>query len=416
MTRRRLAVAAALFISVATASAQQQAVPTPEEFLGYRLGERFTPHHRILDYFRELSTRSELVGMHTFGETYEGRPLVLATITSVANRARLDSIRADVMALANADATDAPRAAEIARTTPAIVWLAFGVHGNESSSAEAAMLVASALVRDASSSRLLDELVIVIDPLQNPDGRERYVEWFRRTRGREPNANPDAFEHTEPWPGGRYNHYLIDMNRDWTWMSQRESRARVAEYRGWNPQVFVDFHEMSYQSSYFFPPDAKPINANLPREIEQWLELFGRANAEEFSRRGWPFFVAERFDLFYPGYGDAWPSLHGAIGMTYEVAGGGRGGVVVQREDESRLTLRDRIDQHFTTAMATLRTAAEHREALLLYTWSAMRVHLDGQRNSYLVLPGSPNFRHLVETLMGQGVRVGITTAPATIR
>ncbi|MGZ8867378.1 MAG: M14 family zinc carboxypeptidase, partial [Thermoanaerobaculia bacterium] len=399
----------------ATAGSAQQSIPGPEEFLGYPLGERFTPHHRIVDYFRELDRRSDLMSLETIGETYEGRPLVLAPITSAKNRAELPAIRVNVNALAQADSTDPARAAEIARTTPAVVWLAFGVHGNESSSAEAAMRVAHTLLQDA-SARMRDELVILVDPIQNPDGRERYVEWFRRTRGREPNPNPDAFEHTEPWPGGRYNHYLIDMNRDWTWMSQRETRARVAEYRQWNPQVYVDFHEMGYQSSYFFPPDAKPINTNLPREVEKWLELFGRANANEFSRRGWPFFVGERFDLFYPGYGDAWPSLQGAIGMTYEMAGHGRAGVVIEREDGTRLTLRDRIERHYTTAMTTVATAAEHRDALLQYTYGSMRVHLDGPRITYLVLPGSPNYTTLVETLMRQGIRVGMLGAPVTIR
>ena len=415
MTGRRLATMFALLLWASLASAQQT-VPTPQEFLGYSLGEHFTPHHRILEYFRELTRRSDLITLETFGESYEGRPLVLATITSAKNRAALDAVRANAMALAEADTTDAARAAEIARTSPAVVWLGFGVHGNESSSAEAAMLVASTLLTETASSGLLDHLVILIDPLQNPDGRERYVDFFRRARGREANPNVDSFEHTEPWPGGRYNHYLIDMNRDWTWMSQRETQARVEKYRQWNPQVFVDFHEMGYQSSYFFPPDAKPINANLPKEVEKWLELFGRRNADIFSQRGWPFFVGERFDLFYPGYGDAWPSLHGAIGMTYEVAGHGRGGLVVQREDGSQLTLRDRIERHFTTAMATLETAAEHREALQQYTYAAMRVHMDGTRNTYLILPGSPNFQNLIETLVKQGVRVGQTTAPVNAR
>ena len=415
MIRCRLAVVLALAIAASTAAAQQP-IPTPEEFLGYPLGQRFTPYHRILDYFGELSRRSDLITMETFGETYEGRPLVLATITSAKNRAALGTIRGNVAQLAAADITDAARAAEIARTSPAVVWLAFGVHGNESSSAEAAMQVASTLVRDPSSSSLLDNLVILIDPLQNPDGRERYIDWFRRTRGTQPDPNPDAFEHTEPWPGGRYNHYMIDMNRDWTWMSQRESKARIRMYRQWHPQVFVDFHEMSYQSTYFFPPDAKPINANLPKEVEKWLELFGRANADVFTQRGWTFFVGERFDLFYPGYGDSWPSLHGAIGMTYEVAGGGRGGVAVQREDGEVLTLRDRIDRHYATAMATLVTAAEHREALLRYTYSALRVHVDSGRLTYLLLPGSPNLEPLIETLQLQGIRVGMTTAPVTLR
>jgi len=413
---RRCLIALIALTLMASAGFAQQAVPAPEEFLGYRLGDRFTPHHRILDYFGELTKRSPLITMETFGQTYERRPLVLTVITSAKNRASLDSIRANVNSLAGGDAVDANRAGEIARSSPAVVWLAFGVHGNESSSAEAAMLVASSLLRDSSLSALLDNLVILIDPLQNPDGRERYAQWFHRTRGEEANPNADAFEHFEPWPGGRYNHYQIDMNRDWTWMSQRETQARVDLYRRWHPQVFVDFHEMSFRSNYFFPPDAKPINQNLPPDLEKWLERFGRANAEVFSNRGWQFFVGENFDLFYPGYGDSWPALNGAVGMTYEVAGGGRGGSVVEREDGTTLTLRDRVERHHATAMATLRTAAEHREELLRYTNAAMRVHSETGKNTFLLIPGSPNFSAIVDNLQRQGVRVSMLTAPASLR
>jgi hypothetical protein len=179
--------------------------------------------------------------MQQFGETYEHRPLMLAVITSPKNRAALDAIRANVAALTDPNATTQAQANEIAHTSPAIAWLAYGVHGNESSSSEAAMQVASTLVSDPQSAPLLDNLVILIDPLQNPDGRERYVQWFIRTRGADADPNADAFEHAEPWPGGRFNHYLVDMNRDWTWTSQRETLARVALYRTWNPQVFVIF-------------------------------------------------------------------------------------------------------------------------------------------------------------------------------
>jgi hypothetical protein len=400
---------------VASAALAQQAIPTPAEYLGYKLGEKFTTYDRILAYFGELTKRSPRITLQSFGQTYEGRPLVLAVITSEKNRTALDDIRRNVASLAEPDNIDVTRANEIARTTPAIVWLAFGVHGNESSSAEAAMLVASTLVRNADSAELLDNLVVLIDPLQNPDGRERYVQWYARTRGAEANSNPDAFEHFEPWPGGRYNHYLIDMNRDWTWMSQRETKARVAEYRQWRPQVVVDFHEMGYQSSYFFPPTAQPMNANLPRELDKWLDTFGRGNAEAFSSRGWQFFVGERYDFFYPGYGDAWPALNGAIGMTYEMAGGGRAGVAIDRE-EGILTLAGRIDRHYTSAMATLRTASANREGLLRYTYDAMRASLEGARNTYLILPGSPNYTTLVETLQRQGIRVSMLTAPANLR
>ncbi|MDP9191821.1 MAG: hypothetical protein M3P06_08995 [Acidobacteriota bacterium] len=411
MNRRSVALIA-LFALFSLAATAQTTVPTPDEFLGYGMGERFTPHHRILDYFRELERKSGLVTMRTIGETYEHRPLVLATITSAKNQAAIETIRRTVATLARGEGdVDA-----LVRDLPVIVWLAFGVHGNESSSAEAAMFVASTLLRDPEAARLLDDVVVIIDPLENPDGRERYVQWFQRTAGIKPNANPEGFEHMEPWPGGRFNHYLIDMNRDWTWMSQKETQARVAAYGEWNPQVYVDFHEMSANSSYFFPPDAKPINANLPKDVEHWLEVFGRANAVEFSKRGWAFFVGERFDLFYPGYGDSWPALRGAIGMTYEMAGGGRAGSAVKREDGTVLSLADRAQRHYTTGMATVRTAAQNREALLRYTHQAARAHIDAGKNTFLIAPGSPNFDTLVSLLQKQGVRVDMLAATTTIR
>ena len=374
--------------------------------------ERFTPHHRIVDWFEELDRNSELVTMRQIGETYEQRPLLLVTIASPRNQARLDAIRENARALA-AGSGDADT---VIRDMPAIVWLAFGVHGNESSSAEAAMRVANTLVNDAEARKLLDDLVVIIDPLENPDGRERYISWYHRTAGRVANESPQSFEHQEPWPAGRFNHYLIDMNRDWAWQSQQETRARVAAYRDFPPQVVVDFHEMSSASSYFFPPDAKPINLNLPREVEQWLETFGRANAAEFSKHNWPFFVGERFDLFYPGYGDSWPSLNGAIGMTYEVAGGGRAGTAIKRDDGQVLRLGDRIDRHYTAAMTTLRTAAQNRAGLLRYTHRAARTQIENGKNTYLIAPGSPNFQALVGLLKKQGIQVEMLGAPATIR
>lgn len=391
-----------------TTAAQAQ----PEQFLGYPIGHRFTPHHQILAYFDALAKGSPLVTVQKIGETYEGRPLVLAVIASAKNRAALEMIRRNASALANAE-VDAARAAELVKSVPAVVWLAFGVHGNESSSAEASMLVAHALVREPA---LLENVVVIIDPLSNPDGRERYISGFHRQRGEKANANPDAFEHFEPWPGGRTNHYLIDMNRDWAWASQRETQARIAAYSEWNPQVYVDFHEMSAQSSYFFPPDAKPINANLPAEVEKWLEVFGRANAEEFSRRGWAFFVGERFDLFYPGYGDSWPALHGAIGMTYEMAGSGRAGSVIEREDGAILTLADRAQRHFTTGMTTVRTAAANAPALLRYTYDAARAQIEAGKNTFLLVPGSPNFDALIGKLEQQNIRMEMLTAPVTLR
>jgi len=408
---RRLIIVIALFAAPLLAQ-----VPTPDEYLGYKLGDRFTPYSRILDYFNELAKRSPLITVQQFGETYEHRPLVLAVITSAKNRAQLDTYRQNVVALSDPSSNSPARATEIAHSTPAIAWLAYGVHGNESSSAEAAMLTASTLLRDPDAAKILDNVIVLIDPLLNPDGRERYVQWYIRTRGVNADSNPDSFEHAEPWPGGRFNHYLIDMNRDWSWTSQQETRARVAEYRRWNPQVFVDFHEMSSNSTYFFPPDAKPLNANLPKDVEKWLEVFGRANAAAFTAKGWPFFVGETFDLFYPGYGDSWPALHGAIGMTYEMAGGPRGGSTFLRDDGSVLTLADRIQRHFTTSMSTLRTTAAHAEELLLYTYNGTRLQASSGQNTFLIPPTSPNFQPLIETLQRQAIQISMLTSPVTLK
>ncbi|HUF18115.1 MAG TPA: M14 family zinc carboxypeptidase [Thermoanaerobaculia bacterium] len=395
-----------------------QEPPSPSEpTLGYPIGERFTPHHRIVAFFESLQASSPLVRIHEYGRTYEGRPLIYAVVTSAANHERLEQIRMNALAIGRPDTTTRARALEIAADTPAVVMLAFGIHGNESSSSEAAMLLARRLVAgDQSTNEILENTIVLIDPLQNPDGRERYVHWFLQSQGLEPDPNPDALQHFEPWPGGRFNHYLNDMNRDWATGSQMETRARHRLFQRWQPNVVVDFHEMSYQSNYFFPPTASPLNENIGGEIQKWYEIFGRANAEAFSERGWPFFVGEYFDLFYPGYGDSWPSLHGAIGMTYEMAGGGRGGAAVLREDGTILTLADRSLRHFTTAMATLQTAAANRGELLMRTYDALAAHVRGSGVTWVILPYSPNFQHALSLLESQGVEIGVLDRATQLR
>ncbi len=407
-----------LLISIFAASTLAAApAPTPAEFLGYEIGARFTPHHRIVAYFEALEeARPDRVELISFGETWEGRPLLTAVIASEENLGRLDAIRAAARSLADPRGTTRDEAERIAAEMPAIVWLAFGVHGDESSSAEAAMLVASRLMAgDESVASLLENLVVVIDPLQNPDGRERYVQWFESRVGRESNPDAQAIEHDQPWPGGRYNHYLVDMNRDWMWATQRESQARVRAYLEWQPQVFVDFHEMGYDSTYFFPPDADPINTNIDPETERWLEEFGTANAEAFSSRGWPFFVGEYFDLFYPGYGDSWPSLRGAIGMTYEMAGHGMAGRAIRRDDGTVLTLADRAERHFTAAMATLATAADSRDDLLLHTFEVFERQYRAPHRTYLLDADSPQLDDAITILRRQQIEISLLTEPVRL-
>jgi hypothetical protein len=391
------------------------AVPTPRSVLGYEIGERFTPHHRIVAYLEAVAAASPRVSLQRIGETYQGRPLLLLAVTSEANHARLETIQKNALLLA--DPRRLPEGAEVdelVRSTPIVVWLSYGVHGNESSSSEAAMQTVYQLAAgtDESTRRLLEGAVVLVDPLLNPDGRDRYVHWFNSVVGRVPNPDPQAAEHDEPWPGGRFNHYLFDMNRDWAWLTQRETQARIAQYVQWMPQVHVDFHEMSYNSTYFFFPADAPINSNLPPKTLEWAKVFGRGNAAAFDAFGWPYYTAESFDLYYPGYGDSWPSLHAAIGMTYEQAGNSSAGLVIRRDDGTLLALRDRVAHHFTAGVATVRTAVENREALLRDFHDARRNAIEeGEKEAlkeFLFVPGKDPVRAaaLVDLLIRQGIEV----------
>lgn len=399
-----LALGAAL---CAPLGARQDPPPSPQDVLGYALGERFTDHGQVVRYFEALAGSSPLVSVARYGETAEGRPLTQALIASAEHRARLDDILARNAEL-TLPGTSAARAAEIAADNPAVVYLSYGVHGNESSSSEAAMWTAWDLARGAAGlENVLGSLIVIIDPALNPDGRDRYVGWYRQARGAVPNPRPEAREHWEPWPGGRYNHYLFDLNRDWSFATQPETRARLATWARWNPQVHVDFHEMSFTSSYFFFPATDPINPAYPEHTRAWGHRFGDANAAAFDARGWPYYTAEFFDLFYPGYGDSWPSLVGAIGMTYEQAGHSRAGLAVERPDGVLLTLRDRAQHHRVAGHATLRTAAEGRRELL-EGFAAFHRETGPDGGGVLLVRGEDPGRadELVALLTEQGIEV----------
>lgn len=340
-------------------------VPPPGEVLGHRLGERFTRWDEARDYLSELAAISRRVAMWEYGRSYEGRPLVLVAVSSERNLARLEEIRRARLRLAEPQRMAAGERERLERETPAVVWLGYGIHGNETSSTEAALGAAYVLAAAGGEwAERLERVVVLIDPLQNPDGRERYLAAYQERRGAQPNPDPRAAEHSEPWPGGRGNHYLFDLNRDWAWATQRETRHRLAEYRRWEPQVFADLHEMNARSAYFFPPSAEPVHPAIDPAVVDWLETFGRANAAAFDRAGWLYFKAEGFDLYYPGYGDSYPSLRGAVGMTYEVGGGGRAGEALTLPDGSLLTLASRTVRHLTTSLATVATAADGEREL----------------------------------------------------
>jgi hypothetical protein len=396
--------------------ALDERLPRPDAFLGYPLGARFTSWDRIVAYLETLDAASPRVKMWEYGRTAEGRPLKLLAVSAAENLERLEEIRGNLQRLADPARIDSGERDRLVRRTPLVVWLAYGVHGNESSSAEAAMGAAYVLAAgQGETAEMLKNVVVLIDPLQNPDGRERYVNGYKQRRGEEANPRRTAAEHWEPWPGGRQNHYLIDLNRDWAWASQPETRQRIAAYRSWEPQVYVDFHEMGSDSSYFFPPSAEPIHPQIDRRILSWLDTFGRANAAAFDRQGWIYFKEENYDLFYPGYGDSYPSLRGAVGMTYEMAGGGRAGQALALPDGTVLTLADRVARHLTTSLTTVKTAARNgRRILEDFVTNRAKAGTQPAR-TFLWPADQQEARALADLLSFHGVRVRQLGAPAEI-
>lgn len=391
------------------------AVPSPAKFLGYQLGDRYTSHHRVVDYCEMLKTNSPRVRLETYGATHEGRELLILIISSEKNLARLGDIQANLAGLRQpTEWKNASHISSIIASTPAIVWLSYNVHGNEPSSSEAALQVVYQLAAgsDERTEALLDDLIIIVDPMLNPDGRERYVNWFNSVSGRKTVVDPASREHREPWPGGRTNHYYFDLNRDWTWLTQVESQARMKAYRRWYPQVFIDFHEMGYNSSYFFFPAHGPIHSAFPPLVREWGKLYGQGNAAAFDARGWLYYTEEDFDLFYPGYGDSWPTLNGAIGMTYEQGGSADGGLQVEREDGSTLTLSDRISHHLVASIASLETTQKHKQRRLqdfhLFWKDGYEAAARKGVQSYIILPGKDEAgtARAVQLLVDQGIEV----------
>jgi hypothetical protein len=345
----------------------ERRIPPFRDVLGYEPGERITTHSGLMKYMEALASAApNQVKIFEYARSWEGRKLIYAAVGSEENIRRLEAVRAGMQKLADPRRTSAAEARALIQSLPAVVWLGYGVHGNEISSPDAALLTAYHLLasrNDPMVNEILSKTVVLIDPTQNPDGRDRFVHNFEIAEGLEPDPSPLSAEHNEPWPGGRTNHYYFDMNRDWFAMTQPETRGRMRMMLEWYPLVAVDLHEMGSDLTYFFSPDADPYNPHLARDQRESQQLFGRNNAKWFDRFGFSYFTREVYDAFYPGYGASWPSYYGGVAMTYEQAS--VRGLVVRRSDETTMHFRDSVKHHFVASLSTVEAAALNREKLL---------------------------------------------------
>lgn len=338
-------------------------IPSPQEFLGYELGSHHTRHDQIVAYFRKLGELSDRAEFNEIGQTYGHRPLINLKVTSQENHANLDDIR-ETHLQANDPQNDSPDP-----DRPAISYLGYGVHGNETSSSETAMLTAYYLIAGEGDpvDRYLEEGVFIIDPVMNPDGRDRHTHWANMHKGNPPVADPLDREHNEAWPGGRTNHYWFDLNRDWLPIVHPESQARVDLIHRWKPNVATDFHEMGTTSTYFFEP-TKPEgswNPTLPEELYTDFTLrFADHWADYLDDIGSLYFTKEIFDNSYPGYGSTYPNFMGGLGLVFEQASA-RGHV--QENQWGELTFEFAIRNHLRTSLGTIKAAIEEREYMQDY-------------------------------------------------
>ncbi|GAB2476563.1 peptidase M14 [Hymenobacter qilianensis] len=350
------------FFPEAAAGSFDPAIPTPEKFLGYPIGSHYTRTDQIVAYLRELDRVSDKVSLRVLGNTFEERPQVVATITTVANQQNLDQLQQQRRAL-----VDPSQPAPDYKRLPVIISLNYGVHGNESSSSEAALLTAYYLTASTSpeTQQWLEQSVITIDPLENPDGRDRASHWFDQSKSWPVVTDPLDREHTEAWPGGRTNHFYTDLNRDWLPLTQPESRARMAFLHEWYPNVMIDFHEMGTNSTYYFEP-TKPLSTEndlIPRATYEVLNVrLAKYHAQALDKLGALYWTKEQFDNLSPIYGSTYPDFQGGVGVTFEV-GSSRG--LAQEGTNGVVTFPFTIRSHVATGLATVRGAVEEKDLYL---------------------------------------------------
>ena len=398
-------------------AAYDESIPTPDSMLGYAVGEYWTEHPQMLDYMRRLEAASPRVKVFSVGRTNEKRELILVAVSAPEHIARLEEIRARVARLRDPRETSEAEAREIAASTPAIAWMNFANDGNESAAFETGIQLAYHLAAgtDAATRRILQDVVTVIYPSHNPESHARHVAWMKASATGNP--DPDAQEHRGDWRmDTNNNHYQIDLNRDAVFLSQVESRTIVGELHRWNPVVFIDHH--GNPDRFFFPPWALPVNAQIDATSRKWVETYGRNIARAFDRGGWTYFTRQVYDLHYPGYYDSYPALNGATGMTFETDGGGSKGLAYRLPDNRVTTLFDGVLHHFTGAVATLLTTAEHREARLMALYgfraSGMADVAKEPVKQFVLVPGKDPTRvaDLVELLLQHHIEVYRTSAP----
>ena len=378
-------------------------ISKPEKIMGSKIGERPVRHQEAIQYLRQLAENSPRVLFVEAGRTYEDRLLCYVVISSEENIRNIEKIKIDLATYAD------PRKKLSVNidNLPGVAWMMYSIHGDELSGTDTGILLTYQLAagNDAKTKKILDELIVGIDPMENPDGRERYLAQMQQWRTDIVNSDAQTIQHTGVWPYGRGNHYFFDLNRDWFILANPESRARVKAINEWHPQLVVDAHEMGGYDTFLFHPPREPINHHITNKVRKWWDIFSTDQSKAFDRFGWSYYTREWADDWFPGYGSSLPAYSGAISILYEQAG--TDGTEVKKPSEKLSTFRDAVHHQFISSMANLMTAAENRNDLLRDYWETRKQAMTNKGAYYIFPRNNPSrLQRLVERLMMNGIEI----------
>jgi len=338
-------------------------IPTPRSVIGHEVGEWHVTHDRLVNYINAVDKVSDRISVEVTGYTYEARPLLLVTITSPKNQLNLENIRSKHVQLA-----DPILSAKLdTKEMPAVFYIGFSIHGNEASGVNAGLLAIYHLAAadGPEIENYLNNTIILLDPCYNPDGMQRFSSWVNSRKSQVISADPNDTEHNEAWPGGRYNHYWFDLNRDWLVAQQPESKARVKNFHKWKPNVLTDHHEMGTNATFFFQPGVPSrVHPLTPTKNQELTKRMGEYHARALDEIGSFYYTQEGFDDYNYGKGSTFPDVQGAIGILFEQASS-RGHV--QESINGRIRFPFTIRNQFVTALSSIKAVYTMREELLNY-------------------------------------------------
>ncbi|MHC4737274.1 MAG: M14 family metallopeptidase [Planctomycetota bacterium] len=387
-------------------------IPTPASVVGYSVTEKAVRYPALVRYLQKLAEVSERVTLTSYGQTHEGRTLYYLTITSKGNHKRLDKIKADNAKLADPrKLRNTNQAKRLLEEMPAVAWLCYNIHGDELSSADAAMYIAYRLAagKDESILKLLEEVVIHIDPLMNPDGRERFLSHLEQLTGVVSSPDYQAMQHMGLWSRGRGNHYLFDLNRDWIVHAHPEIRNRIEVIRSWNPHLLVDSHEMGPYDTYLFDPPREPINIYLSKNNMSWRQRFSLDQAAAFDRQGWSYYTKGWYSDWGPMYTNAWANLLGATGILYEQARANAATIKQPTGYETKYS--ETVHHHIVSSLTNLQTLRTNRREFLSDFLADKQWAVSGQgphTETFLLPPAKDRSRwnSLVELVKRHGIEI----------